>query len=378
MTDDDNAPDPALARRREAEGAAGDLARMGIDPRSLGLGPTPPPPAAPAQDAEQLGGEVVQFRRRDPLPDDPTMVRLRPVEQTPPPPPPVAAFPAAPPLAPPPLAPPPPAPRDVPRLLQRAATGVVVPESAAGMQGERALVERIRQRQTNRRVVAFASAKGGVGCTSVAVGVGAVLTALRDDRSAVVDVQQGGPSLGALLGAERPRSCIQLLAQDDAVDPPRGRTGLSVVDGSGWDLALRRIDVSDVLDRLGRDHTFNLLDVGNDAGEGSHTALARADRVVLVSTAGVVGEAALQAAFDRLRRVNQVVASSAVAVVVATSEPAYKQAVKDLRGRPQVVVVPPDPWLAAGSPFEPSAVRAETREAMLRIAAAVVDGGRRV
>ncbi|HJQ05101.1 MAG TPA: hypothetical protein VJ872_06635 [Nocardioides sp.] len=371
---DDNAPDPALARRREAEGAAADLARMGIDPRSLGLGPTPQPaPVAPAPDAGS-GGEVVQFRRRDPLPDDPTILRPRPVEQVPPPPPPVAAAPApAPPLAP----PPPPAPRDLPRLLQRAAVGVVSPESAAGMQGERALVDRIRQRQTNRRVVAFASTKGGVGCTSVAVGVGAVLTALRDDRSAVVDVQQGGPSLGALLGAERPRSCIQLLAQDDAVDPPRGRTGLSVVDGSGWDLALRRIDVSDVLDRLGRDHTFNLLDVGNDAGEGSHTALARADRVVLVSTAGVVGEAALQAAFDRLRRVNPMAASGAVAVVVATSEPAYKQAVRDLRGRPQVVVVPPDPWLAAGSPFEPGVVRAETREAMLRIAAAVVDGGGR-
>ncbi|WP_460849008.1 hypothetical protein, partial [Nocardioides ultimimeridianus] len=274
--------------------------------------------------------------------------------------------------------PPPPAPRDVPRLLQRAAVGVVSPESAAGVQGERALIDRIRQRQTNRRVVAFASAKGGVGCTSVAVGVGAVLTALRDDRSAVVDVQQGGPSLGALLGAERPRSCIQLLAQSDTVDPPRGRTGLSVLDGSGWDLALRRIDVSDVLDRLGRDHTFNLLDVGNDAGEGSHTALARADRVVLVSTAGPVGEAAMQAAFDRLRRVNPVAAGGAVAVIVATSEPAYKQAMRDLRGRPQVVVVPPDPWLAAGSPFEPSAVRAETREALLRIAAAVVEVGGRV
>lgn len=86
----------------------------------------------------------------------------------------------------------------------------------------------------------------------------------------------------------------------------------------------------------------------------------------------------MQAAFDRLRRVNQVAASGAVAVIVATSEPAYKQAMRDLRGRPQVVVVPPDPWLAAGSPFEPSAVRAETREALLRIAAAVVEVGGRV
>lgn len=383
MSDDQVEP-PDAAGRRQAEGAAGDLARMGIDPRSLGLGVPAPdsgPDAAVSDSAGGSGGEVVQFRRRAPLADDPTVLRGGLAGAAPPP---MAAPTTAPPPPGLPAAPPAPAPvpahppaRATPRMLKRAAAGAISPDSAAGMQSERALMDRIRQRQTNRRVIAFATAKGGVGCTSVAVGVGTVLTALRDDRTAVVDVQQGTSSLGRLLGAERPRSCVQLLAQDDAVDPPRARSGLAVVDGSGWDLALRRIDVSDVLDRLGRDHTFNLMDIGNDAGEGSHTALARADRVVLVSTAGPVGGAAMQAAYDRLRRVNQMAAATAVAVVVAPTEAAYRQARRDLAETDRLVIVPPEPLLATGAPFDPAAVGPATREAMLRIAAAVVDGSAR-
>ncbi|MDN5896074.1 MAG: hypothetical protein L0H93_18860, partial [Nocardioides sp.] len=72
MTDDESdGPDPAIRRRQQAQGAAGDLARMGIDPRSLGLGDQPPSPP-PSQD------------RRDPAVDEASnVVQLRPGTATP-------------------------------------------------------------------------------------------------------------------------------------------------------------------------------------------------------------------------------------------------------------------------------------------------------
>ena len=61
--DDQDQPDQSLRDRRQAQSAAGDLTRMGIDPRSLGLGNpeprTPPPPAEPE--------EVVSPEARQPV-----------------------------------------------------------------------------------------------------------------------------------------------------------------------------------------------------------------------------------------------------------------------------------------------------------------------
>jgi MinD-like ATPase involved in chromosome partitioning or flagellar assembly len=388
MSDDGETegPDPAIKRRQQAEGAAGDLARMGIDPGSLGLNAprTPPPPRPPRPQEQDEGGDVLPLR--------PEYGAARPgVPQVPPPPgggrpvpPPGSTQPPAP-HSPPPDAPPapdtrvvpPPPPmqqappasaaRATPRLLRKVAAGVVTPDAAVAVQGERALIDRVRGRQSDRRVIAVISGKGGVGCTTVAVGLGTVMVAMRDDRTVLVDVQQGTPSLGGLLRVPQPRSVSSLLTENEVVDPPRAASGLGVIDGAGWDQGLSRRDVTGVIERLGHEHSFNLLDVGNDAGDGGHTALARADQVIIVTGPGPWGMAAMQTAYERVRQVNPGALSSVATVVVCQSEAAQRQA-KELRQHPQLVLLPPEPPLAAGHPFDPAAVSGATRESLLRLA----------
>lgn len=396
MSDDDETegPDPAIKRRQQAQGAAGDLARMGIDPGSLGLNAprTPPPsrPPQPREQHEQEGGDVLPLRPEYGAPQTgapqvpPPPGGGRPVPppgSTKPPAPPAPPQGGAPPGAPPPapdtrVVPPPPpmqppqgapAVRETPRLLRKVAAGVVTPDAAVAVQGERALIDRVRGRQSDRRVIAVISGKGGVGCTTVAVGLGSVMVAMRDDRTVLVDVQQGTPSLGGLLRVPDPRSVSSLLTENEVVDPPRAASGLGVIDGAGWDQGLTRRDVTGVIERLGHEHSFNLLDVGNDAGDGGHTALARADQVIIVTGAGPWGAAAMQTAYERVRQVNPGALAGVATVVVCQSEAAQRQA-KELRQHPQLVVLPPEPQLAAGHPFDPAVVSGATREAFLRLA----------
>ncbi|MET0819753.1 MAG: hypothetical protein ABWY58_02220 [Aeromicrobium sp.] len=364
----DEPVDPTIRDRRQAQGAAGDLARMGIDPRSLGLGE----PEAP--------------RRADPAPVDDgepraPVVYLRPQggAQGGAHPPPPAAEPEQPEVV---RAPselerqlsgarPPAAPRQASRLLKTVARGLVTPDAAVAVQTERQIVDAVRQRQTDRRIVTFVSGKGGVGCTTVAVGVGTAFMAMREDHSVVVDVQQGTPSLAASFGAEAARSVASLVAESEATAPPTAPSGLGLVDGSGWDQALTRNDVVGVLDRLRSDHTFNLLDVGDDAGEAGHAALARADQAVVVTGPGEMGVAALRTALERVRLVNPEAASVAVHVVVCPHEQAYREALRLTGSSAAVVVVPPDPYLQEGHAYDPARVASTTREAFLRIAGAV-------
>ncbi len=368
MADDDgqDQPDQSLRDRRQAQSAAGDLSRMGIDPRSLGLGDpeprTPPPPAEP-EEVDESRARVVPIRPEftappqapDPVPDD----SVRPpsaAEQL------LSR-----------ASNPEPAPRQTGRMLRTVARGLATPDAALAVQGERQAVDAIRHRQTDRRIVAFVGGKGGVGCTTVAVGVGTAFMAMREDHSVVVDVQQGSASLGRTFGAGEPRTVTSLLSEVEATIPPAAPTGLGLVDGSGWDQGLSRGDVAGVLDRLRADHTFNLLDVGDDAGEAGHAALARADQAVVVTSPGELGVGALRSALDRIKVVNPQAASSAVHVVVCPHEHAYREAHREFSGAlgVSIVVVPPDPYLQAGHAYDPAQVAPATREALLRVAGLV-------
>lgn len=363
---DREGPDKSLRDRRQAQGAAGDLSRMGIDPRSLGLGEPerPAPRVEPEDDSHEPRATVhalrPEFSTRPPAPVEPAAVdsvrtpsaaeqMLTRTND------------------------PQPAPRQTGRLLRTVARGLVTPDAAVTVQSEREAVDAIRQRQTDRRIVAFIAGKGGVGCTTVAVGVGTAFMALRDDHSVVVDVQQGTASLGHAFGASGPRSVASLLSESEATTPPVADSGLGLVDGSGWDQGLSRNDVAGVLDRLRADHTFNLLDVGDDAGEAGHAALARADQAVVVTGPGELGLGALGIALDRAKGVNPLAAASAVHVVVCQHDQAFRDAQRqaaEMLGL-TVIVVPPDPHLQAGHAYDPARVSAGTREALLRVAGLV-------
>jgi len=364
-TDDQDQPDQSLRDRRQAQSAASDLSRMGIDPRSLGLGePEAPAPVPPAErdDVEEPGGRVVPIRPEfnRPVPEPAPVVEEPDAERPPSPAEQILSRASS----------PQPAPRQTGRMLRTVARGLVTPDAAVTVQSERDAVDATRQRQTDRRIVAFVAGKGGVGCTTIAVGVGTTLMAMREDHSVVVDVQQGSPSLGRMFGVAAPRTVASMLSEVEAASPPAAPTGLGLVDGSGWDQGLSRGDVAGVLDRLRADHTFNLLDVGDDAGEAGHAALARADQAVVVTSPGEMGIGALRAALDRIKIVNPQATASAIHVVVCPHEQSYREAQREFAGAlgVSVVVVPPDPHLQAGHAYDPAHVSPGTREAMLRVA----------
>lgn len=365
--DDDQTPlDRSIRDRDQAQNAASDLARMGIDPRSLGLGaPQAPRPSAP--DPHDLDERAPVVYLRPELERDSMAPAVSPEFPDPVPSDLERQLSSAPGLK---------APaRQTGRLLRTVGRGLLTPDAAVLVQGERQIVDAVRQRQTDRRLVAFVAGKGGVGCTTVAVGVGTSFMAMRDDNSVVVDVQQGAASLGGMYGAVEPRTVLSLLAEVEASSPPVAASGLGLVDGASWDQPLTRADIAGALDRLRADHTFNLLDVGNDAGEGGHSALARADQAVIVTGPGETGIAAFRVALDRVTNVNPMAAGCSVHVIVCSHEQSFREAVKLTAGSQttstSTVVVPPDPHLQGGHLYDPALVTPATREAILRIAGAI-------
>lgn len=412
---DDDAEEQADRRRSSAQGAAADLARMGIDPTALGLdapapaaddgpnGPapratagsasaagtgggfgagwdltSPPPPRAvadaPAPDAELdpgVGGRVVPLRPEwgigadgslpagasaAPTPARPA--RSRAVEEL------LAR-----------TSPPAPQRRSTPGLLGTVARGLVTPDAAEGVAAERELVAAVRTRQTRRRLVAFLAGKGGVGTTTVAVGVGTALSALREDAIALVDLGTGTPALSAVLGADPGPRARDLLRGDASVGPTRSPAGLGLVDASPWDAPLRRAETGPVLDLVGADHAFTLLDIGTDPGEAGRVGLARADLVVVVTGPGRWGAAATRTALQRLEDVDPFALDSVLHVVVAPTQSGHDRLRAELAAATgaelgRVVALPPDDVLAAGQPYDPASVSPALRAAVLRLAAA--------
>ncbi|WP_262852703.1 hypothetical protein [Mumia quercus] len=405
MTDDRQPPEGAdprrtdRGRRAEAQGAAADLARMGIDPRSLGLD-TPqtqsperrwaPEHDRPASRPPAQAWEAPSSSR----PEDANVVALRPEWAA------QARRGQAPPASPAADAPPvpgvvqypPTAAEEVvartvvpaptatggPSRVRAAARGLVTLDGASAADAERALVAAVRRRQSGRRLVAFVSAQGGVGTTTVATGVGAVLAALRDDRTVLVDVQAGTPPLSALHGVQDPHSVRRLLAAPDAATPPTTAGGLAVVDGPSWDQPLERSDLGGLVDRLTAQHTFLLVDAGDDPTDGAYAAVARCDRAVVVTGPGEIGLGALRVALARLDRVNPAAARSVVVVVVCREEgdPADEaRRASEVLGATdgQVVVLGRDDALRHGRPFRADQVTAQTRLALLHVAARLAD-----
>ena len=400
---DDETPTPediAGQRRASAQDAAGDLARMGIDPRLLGLD-TPAPQSPVSRASEQTphdGGDesVPSVHPGRPAVDpNPAATRARIV-------------PLRPEFAPaatanqagewPRQGTPTPVYGPVEHVLEQAAAhrppparwgrlvkavtfGLLTPDAAESADTERLLVAAVRSRQSDRRVVTFAAGKGGVGTTTVALGVGTALAALREDETVLVDAQAGTAALSGLIGVHAAPTARELSRQGFEGPPAKSGGGLKLVDSSGWEAPLRRADVPGLLDRLKAEHAFVLVDLGNDAAEAGNALLARSDQVVIVTGPGGGGLAAAQVAADRLRRIDPHGAARALHVIVCTHPESYRRVRKEVAhqrgGAPlRVVVVPPDPHLAIGQPFDAGRLRPATREAMLEVAAAVaVSGG---
>ena len=112
--------------------------------------------------------------------------------------------------------------------------------------------------------MAFNAGKGGVGTTTVAMGVATAFAALREDPTVLVDAHSGTASLGQMLGVPAALTGRDLVADADAqatIVPG----GLRVVDGCGPVFPRQREHAEDASDP---DGAVVLMDVIADGAEG--------------------------------------------------------------------------------------------------------------
>jgi MinD-like ATPase involved in chromosome partitioning or flagellar assembly len=344
-----------------------ELARMGIDPRGLGLGPPSGfgPAAGPAR--ARPGGASSRPTARG-VAAPPVTGRATPaggylatLER--------AVF-----------RPAPRTPRAWRDLLRAGASGLLEPSAAAAASQERRLLARVQLRPPEPLVVAFLAGKGGVGASTTAAGVAVLLASLRPDTAALASARSGAGSLGCrLLGRPAP-AAPALVDRVPATPPLWVRDRLAVVDGSPWHSPAPARTVVRLLELLRGQHPLTLVDVGNDLGEPAVAALERADQVVLVTSASPDAVAATRTGLSRIHQSDPFRLATVVVAVVCLTPRQHRWAHRRLRselGLPRGRIVPVgfDPWLAAGERIEPARLAATTRRAYLEIAGQLLEPG---
>ena len=269
------------------------------------------------------------------------------------------------------------------RAIRAVTFGLFRPGAAAAIEEERLLVARVRARRREPCLVGFIAGKGGVGTTTLTLGAALALATLRTDETTVVDARRGTSSLGRRLHGQ-PAPGVSELTEVHPDRPPvtplRVRNTLGVVDGTPWHVPVASNQLMKVLEALRQENSFTLVDVGNDTSESGHAVLARADQVVIVTTASQDALESTRIALGRVRQVEPERLGTIVIAVACLNTRQHRHTTKRLRdqlGLPErrIVPIPFDPALASGGIFEPTHLRASTREAFLRVAGFVADPG---
>jgi len=255
----------------------------------------------------------------------------------------------------------------------------------------RELLARAQAPIAGSRRVAVLSAKGGVGKTSTAIGLGATAASVRGDRVIAVDANPDLGTLGERVRRQSTATVRDLLRDAARIQRyPDVRSYTSQADSRLEVLAADRDpalseafsedDYRQVVDLLGR--FYNLI--VTDCGTGLlHSAMAGVlgvvDQVVLVAAPAVDGARSAAATLDWLDAHGRSDLVSAAVVVVSTvrrgGDVDVDRVLEHFAGRCRTVLqVPFDPHLATGAEFDLDALRPATRQAYLELTAAVADG----
>jgi MinD-like ATPase involved in chromosome partitioning or flagellar assembly len=152
--------------------------------------------------------------------------------------------------------------------------------------------------------------------------------------------------------------------------------GLDVVDGAPWQAPADPADLSAIVGHLHQGHTFTLVDVGNDVGATAHQMLTASTRVVVVTAADRHAARATQLVLSRIHQVQPARLADVVVAVVCLVRGQYRRVLRELRSdlgshASLVVPVPHEPLLAAADHFDLGRLHPQSREAYLRVAAAL-------
>jgi MinD-like ATPase involved in chromosome partitioning or flagellar assembly len=280
------------------------------------------------------------------------------------------------------------------RTVYRASGGLIrVGESAASLR-RRDLEDRVRAPIAGGHYrVAVLSLKGGVGKTTVTVGLGSTLASLRGDRVVAVD---GNPDRGTLSDKVRLQTSatIRDLLTNRAIvhryadvraftsQAPSRLEILASDRDPGVSVAFSADDYRAVIGVLEHFYSICLTDCGTGL---LHSAMAGilelADQIVLVSSPSVDGARSASATLDWLdaHDYGDLVRSG---VVVLSAIRRKSKSTVDLNRLEQhfaarcraVVRVPYDPHLEEGAEVELEMLNEETADAYLTLAALVADG----
>ncbi|HSK95053.1 MAG TPA: hypothetical protein VK891_00415, partial [Euzebyales bacterium] len=271
-----------------------------------------------------------------------------------------------------------PAPNGVRQTVAAFGAGLVTAGSARRIQLEQDLVAAVRTPQREHHVVVCISGKGGVGATTTAAGVALTVATLRDDRTALLDAQAGTDSLRRRLAGDVTATQPGTPERPDgqAVSPLRLSSGLHVVDGAPWQAPAAPADLFTRIGDLLRDHTFTFVDLGDDVGAAARQALAASTRVLVVTAADRHAARATRVTLDRIHQVQPARLGDAVIAVVCRERWQYRRVLREVRTdlgsqATPIVPIPHEPALAAMDHLDLSRLRAASRAAYLRVAAAL-------
>jgi MinD-like ATPase involved in chromosome partitioning or flagellar assembly len=279
------------------------------------------------------------------------------------------------------------------RTVYRATGGFVhIGESPASMR-RRDLVGRVRTPVAGgHHRVAVLSLKGGVGKTTVTVGLGATLASLRGDRVIAVDANPDRGTLSDKVRLETPATIRDLLDEramigryaDVRAFTSQSSSRLEILASDrdpGVSEAFSADDYRAVVGVLGHYYSICITDCGTGL---LHSAMAGilelADQIVLVSSPSVDGARSASATLDWLEAHDYGDLVHGGVVVLSSVRRKSKSTValdrleQHFAARCRAVVrIPYDPHLEEGAEVELDFLNAETAEAYLTLAALVAD-----
>ncbi|WP_353508569.1 MinD/ParA family protein [Intrasporangium sp.] len=277
-------------------------------------------------------------------------------------------------------------------LLVELTGGRLRPPPGLGELRRNQLMNRVRTPFDGTRRIVVMSRKGGVGKTTVTVGVGATFASARGDRVVAVDANPDAGNLAHRIAGDCQRTITDLLADSGRIRSfahMRGYTSqcvesrlevLASDDDARIAQALDRDAYRQVVALL--DHFYNLilLDTGTGILDSANQGLiTEADQLVLVVRPALDGAKAGAQTLDWLEEHGHtdLVASAVVVIngIERESDPIVQFARKHFEARcRQVVSVPWDKTLEGGGRTTLSGLHRKTRRAFLDVAAALADG----
>jgi MinD-like ATPase involved in chromosome partitioning or flagellar assembly len=240
--------------------------------------------------------------------------------------------------------------------------------------------------------IALMSLKGGVGKTTITAALGGTFASIRGDRIVAVDANPDRGTLSGKVPLETPSTVRHLLRDAEGIErysdmrgyTSQGPSRLEVL-ASETDPAVSEAFSSDdytrTLDILERFYSLVLTDCGTGLMHSAMSAvLAKSDVLVVISSGSVDGARSASATLDWLdAHGHQEMVRNSIAVINAVRPRSGKVDLRKVvdhfsRRCRAVRLVPFDPHLEEGAEITLERLKADTREALLELAAVVADG----